>query len=353
MDLIAITSPSNLRYFFDYNGASFERFCCGLIGCGRTHGTGVLVVPELDRPKAEKASANEIFSWTDSEGYQTSFAKALKTVSGKSRTSEIGCESLITLDTIESFKSVIPQKAKFVPVSDAISKQREIKEKEEIRSIIHSASVLALAYSFAGDEIRAGLPEDEVGFEIRKHLLARGAASVHFCSVQSGKNGAVPHLETTKKKISKGDMVVVDISITNDKGYFADFTRTFAVGKADTKQREVYETVKLAQKKGEETVAEGVEASAIDRASRTIIRDAGYGDYFIHRTGHGLGLDVHEAPWIKEGNGERLKSGMVFTVEPGIYLPGKFGVRIEDNIVIDERGRVKNLTPITHDLVEL
>ena len=170
--------------------------------------------------------------------------------------------------------------------------------------------------------------------------------------VQSGPNSAIPHSTISPRVLQKGDMIVVDSSCPNIEGYYADFTRTFVLGKPNEKQKEVYEVVKRAEAAGVEESESRKSAQEVDRKTRSIIAKAGYGKYFVHRTGHGLGLEVHEAPYIREGNLENMENGIVFTVEPGIYLPGKFGVRIEDNVVI-ENGKAKNLTTLSHELIEL
>ncbi|MCL5067212.1 MAG: M24 family metallopeptidase, partial [Thaumarchaeota archaeon] len=173
-----------------------------------------------------------------------------------------------------------------------------------------------------------------------------------FCAVQSGANSAIPHHETSTRKIRKGDLVVVDISISGPAGYFADYTRTYSIGKPGKLQREVYEIVKKAQADAVEAAKSGVEAGLVDSAARSVIEKSGYGKYFFHRTGHGIGLEVHEAPWIRNGNQMKLLSGMAFTIEPGIYLSGKFGVRIEDNLLVEDSKTV-DMTKLGHDLIEL
>ena len=162
-------------------------------------------------------------------------------------------------------------------------------------------------------------------------------------------HGAHPHGRTGNRTLSKGDLLLIDFTTTVD-GYYADMTRTFVVGgQTDDRQQEVYETVKAANAAGREAARAGVTCQDVDRAARGVIDDAGYGDYFIHRTGHGLGLDVHEPPSMVEGNQLQLESGMVFTVEPGIYIDGWGGIRIEDNLVVTEN-RAESLTTFDRDL---
>jgi Xaa-Pro dipeptidase len=156
--------------------------------------------------------------------------------------------------------------------------------------------------------------------------------------VQFGENAAVPHGGPSDRKLRKGDVILVDTGHTAD-GYWSDLTRTFFFGRKTRDFKEVYEVVERAQKAGIKAVKPGATCQSVDRAARKVIEDAGYGDYFIHRTGHGLGLDIHERPYLVKGNRTRLRPGMTVTIEPGIYLPGRFGVRIEDDVVVTKTGR--------------
>jgi Xaa-Pro dipeptidase len=346
-DCIVITSLPNLKYYFNYGGASYERFCGGVISL--ESGKSALVVPKLDEGKTASSSVDGVFAWTDSEGYQKSLEDALKSIGGKSRI--FGCEDWITLYLMEAIKKVRAA-AKFESVSPTIADQRLIKEEEEIEALRSSSAKLGKGHEKIPQILKAGQSEIEAGYGIKKSLADLGAADVDFCAVQSGPNSAVPHSQTTQRKLSPGDMIVIDISCVDDSGYFADFTRTFSVGSPNEEQRKVYEVVKDAQSTGTTVAKPGIPARDIDRVVRGIIEKAGYGKYFVHRTGHGLGIEVHEAPWINGANASKLRSGMVFTIEPGIYLPGKFGVRIEDNIVLNATGN-ENLTHVAHELVQI
>ena len=164
-----------------------------------------------------------------------------------------------------------------------------------------------------------------------------GCETVDFAIVASGPNGASPHHEPDERVIGPGDSVVIDFGGTVH-GYHSDTTRTFHVGEPTADYREVYEVVRQAQAAGADAVQPGVEAQAVDAVARDIITDAGYGDYFIHRLGHGIGLDGHEDPYLVSGNTQSLEPGMAFSIEPGIYLPGRFGVRIEDIVICTDEG---------------
>ncbi len=347
VNCVALTSLPNLRYFFDYSGESFERFCCGLLT--RDGSKSALVVPRLDRAKAEKSAADTVYSWADSEGYAGALTSAVRDLGIKGRT--IGVELGITLGQMDSFRSSLGT-SDFVGITEETSGLRLIKDEEEVESLKRTARVLSSAYRKMPEFLLEGKREVEASFEIKQFLMSKGAEGVDFCAVQSGKNSAIPHSQPGRKKMEKGDMIVVDISCTNREGYFADFTRTFVVGKASERQKQVYSIVKKAQSQGCKAAMAGSSAQDVDRASRSVIEKEGYGEYFFHRTGHGLGLEVHEAPWIRGDNEQELERGMVFTVEPGVYLPGRFGVRIEDNLVVG-KSKAANITPLSHDLIEI
>ena len=194
----------------------------------------------------------------------------------------------------------------------------------------------------------AGRRESEVAADLDRLLREHGHSGVEFTVVGSGPNGANPHHEMSEQTIEDGDMVVLDFGGIKD-GYGSDTTRTVHVGEPTDEEREVHEIVRRAQQTGFEAVRPGVECQEIDRAARKVITDAGYGEYFIHRTGHGIGLTTHEPPYMIEGDTNVLEPGMCFSIEPGVYLPGRFGVRIEDIVTVTaEGGQRFNNTP--HEL---
>jgi len=347
VDAIFITSVPNLKYYFNYGGVAYERFCGGFISVSEEK--SALVVPKLDEGKTTNSSVEAVYAWRDSEGYQGSLGEALASIGGKPRV--FGCEDWTTLSLMEAVKKVRAP-ARFESISPIISEQRLIKEEEEIEALRSATSILEKGYEKIPDILKIGQTEVEAGYGIKKILGDYGATDVDFCAVQSGPNSAVPHSQTTPRKLSRGDMIVCDISCVNDAGYFADFTRTYSIGAPGKEERKVYEAVKAAQATGTNFARPNVQAKAIDQEVRGMIEKAGYGEYFIHRTGHGLGIEVHEAPWINSVNSSKVRPGMVFTVEPGVYLPGKFGVRIEDNLVLTSSGN-ENLTHLSHELIQI
>jgi Xaa-Pro aminopeptidase len=213
--------------------------------------------------------------------------------------------------------------------------RKEPIEIEALRQVAEQADRVAMRIP---NEIQfEGSTEHDVSMRVRNMLLEEGHDQANFAIVASGPNGASPHHEAGERAIGDGDMIVLDFG-GSLRGYKSDTTRTFVVGKPSEKQAEVHKAVLEANRAGRAAVAPGVPCQEIDRATRRVIEDAGFGKYFLHRTGHGIGLEVHEHPYIVEGNSLPLESGMAFSIEPGIYLPGEFGVRIEDIVTVTEDG---------------
>jgi Xaa-Pro aminopeptidase len=204
-----------------------------------------------------------------------------------------------------------------------------------------------------GEWLRPGRTEHAVGRAIAEAITDAGHSNVNFIIVASGPNAASPHHHTSERVIEAGDPVVVDIGGTMPDGYCSDCTRTYAAGAAPDPEFMAYYDVLLdAQRRSCDSVRPGVTAEAVDAAARDVIAAAGYGDLFMHRTGHGIGLEEHEEPWIVSGNDTALEPGMCFSIEPGIYLPGRHGARIEDIVVVTETG-VERLDTIDRELVVL
>ena len=206
------------------------------------------------------------------------------------------------------------------------------KSAAEVGALLEAGEAIDRVHANVPGWLKAGLTERQVGARIAEAILAEGHVQVDFVIVGSGPNAASPHHEVSDRVIEEGDVVVVDIGGTMPSGYCSDCTRTYAVGHAPDEFLAYYEVLRRAQDAATEFVRPGVSAESIDRTAREIIAGAGYGDWFIHRTGHGIGLESHEDPYIVEGNTIPLEPGMAFSIEPGIY-PGPHGARIEDIVV--------------------
>jgi Xaa-Pro dipeptidase len=227
----------------------------------------------------------------------------------------------------------------FLPGEACIDEIRLCKDSAEIAAMQEAVNIAQDALQATRALISPGITEKQLAAELTIQLLKHGSDSqLPFTPlVASGPNSANPHAFPSGRYIEEGDLLIIDWG-ANVGGYFSDLTRTFAVGEPDAEMKTIAQIVEQANTAAREIAAPGVAAQDVDLAARRVIESAGYGQYFIHRTGHGLGLDVHEGPYIRSGNSDILKPGMTFTIEPGIYLPGRGGVRIEDNVVITDQG---------------
>ena len=230
-----------------------------------------------------------------------------------------------------------------VPTTGIVEQLRSIKEPEELGFIIKAAALADIAFEQAKAIIRPGITEKEAAWEIEKILRQKGSEGMPFeIIVVSGPNSALPHARPTEKIICSGEPVLIDMG-ARISGYCSDFSRTLFLGKADKTFREIYNIVLKAQTTAVEGIESGMNASQADRLARSVVEQTGYGDAFGHGLGHGVGLAVHEFPTLGPNSSDSLADGMVFTIEPGIYLAGHGGVRIEDMVVL-ENGKARVLT---------
>ena len=242
--------------------------------------------------------------------------------------------------------------ALFEPLPAEFQFLRAVKDREEIALIRQAARIAAGALAAVREMIRPGVREDEIALELEYRMRRDGAERVSFETiVASGPNSACPHATPGRRAIADGDCVKVDYGAVY-RGYHSDETCTFLMGRASARQEEAYGLVREAHDRAIAAIRPGVSCGAIDRIARGYLEDAGMGRYFTHGTGHGVGLDVHEPPRLAAGRAEILEAGMVVTVEPGIYLPGVWGIRIEDTVLVTEEGS-ECLTPSPKDLTVL
>ncbi len=256
----------------------------------------------------------------------------------------------LTYASFKNYEEVVG--AELVPVSGAIEKIRLIKTEAEIKILKEAAEIADAAYKHILEFIRAGISELDVSNELEFFMRKAGATSSSFdIIVASGQRSALPHGVASDKIIEKGDFVTLDFGAYY-KGYVSDITRTLAVGEPDAKLKEIYQVVFDAQQMGMDGIKPGMTGKEADALTRDYISSKGYGAYFGHSTGHGIGLEVHEGPALSFKSDLKLEPGMVVTVEPGIYIPGLGGVRIEDDTVITEKGN-ESLTHSTKELIIL
>lgn len=305
----------------------------------------VLVVPTLEAPDAESAvgaAALTLRDWTDGKDPYAVTA-ALLDDGGRFGISD-NTWSLHLL----GLQRTLPGTS-YAALTDALPMLRAVKDAAEVDLLAAAGAAADAAF----EEIRkvpfAGRRESEVGHDLAGLLRRFGHSQVDFTIVGSGPNGANPHHEVGDRVIREGDMVVLDFGGLKD-GYGSDTTRTVHVGEPTEEERRVHDVVRAAQEAGFRAVRPGAACQDVDRAARAVITDAGYGEYFIHRTGHGIGVTTHEPPYMIEGEEQPLVPGMCFSVEPGIYLPGRFGVRIEDIVTVTEDGG-RRLNDTTREMV--
>ncbi|NED76756.1 aminopeptidase P family protein [Streptomyces sp. SID9944] len=305
----------------------------------------VLVVPTLEAPDAEQAPgapALTLRDWTDGKDPYAVTAALLD------RTGRFGISDNAWAMHLLGLQQTLPGTA-YTSLTTALPMLRAVKDAAELKLMAAAAAAADATF----EEIRkvpfSGRRESEIGAELAGLLRLFGHSQVDFTIVGSGPNGANPHHEMGDRVIERGDMVVLDFGGLKD-GYGSDTTRTVHVGEPTDEERRVHDIVREAQEAGFRAVRPGVACQEIDRAARAVIAEAGYGEYFIHRTGHGIGVTTHEPPYMIEGEEQPLVPGMCFSVEPGVYLPGRFGVRIEDIVTVTEDGG-RRLNDTTREMV--
>ena len=300
-----------------------------------------MIVPVLERPDAESAPGGSkltLSDWTDGTDPYEAVAPMLDPKGRYAISDAAWAMHLIGLQDRLADSA-------YVSMTEALPMLRAVKDADELERLTAASEAADAAFHDIVEAQFAGRKETDVGSDLADALKAHGHSEVDFTVVGSGPNGANPHHEVGERVIEEGDMVVLDFGGIVD-GYASDTTRTVHVGEPTDEERKVHEIVQQALEAGVEAVRPGVECQDIDRASRTVIADAGYGEHFIHRTGHGIGLTTHEPPYMVEGETHLLEPGMCFSIEPGIYLPDRFGVRIEDIVTVTEEGaRRLNATP--------
>ncbi|MFF5532163.1 aminopeptidase P family protein [Streptomyces cinerochromogenes] len=301
----------------------------------------VLVVPTLEAPDAEQATgaaALTLRDWTDGKD---PYAVTAGLLDDRGR---FGISDNTWAMHLLGLQRALPDTS-YASLTDALPMLRAVKDAAELDLLAAAGAAADATF----EEIRkvrfAGRRESDVGQDLAGLLRRFGHSRVDFTIVGSGPNGANPHHEVGDRVIRRGDMVVLDFGGLMD-GYGSDTTRTVHVGEPTEEERRVHDVVRAAQEAGVQAVRPGVACQEVDRAARAVITDAGYGEYFIHRTGHGIGVTTHEPPYMIEGEEQPLVPGMCFSVEPGVYLPGRFGVRIEDIVTVTEDGgrRLNNTT---------
>ncbi len=318
----------------------------------RSDGGMGIIAPSLEAPRVAQTlgSAVQVFAWADEEGHEGAFATACATMGLANSTLAVEYLQMRAIE-LKAFEAHAPG-VKLVALEQMFPAFRAIKDAGEIAATKRAVEIMERALRKAMEAIKPGTTEREIAAVYRAAVTEAGSEGMPFNPiVASGPNAANPHSVVSDRAIQPGDFVIIDCGATYG-GYVADITRTFAVGSVSAEAEQIYNTVLAANRAGCTRGGPDVACGEVDRAARAVIADAGFGQYFIHRTGHGLGMETHEPPYMVGGNEMPLEPGMIFTVEPGIYIEGKAGVRIEDDVVCTEHG-VEVLTSFERGLIHL
>ena len=341
-DLVAFAPGENMVYFTGLHFHLSERPILGLYS-----GQGLsFIIPELEVAKLEARPELEArrFMWSDSAGYKHAFSQAVAALLPAGASCALDGQTLRLFEWLALERAGVAA-ADLVDIGELFLDLRACKGQEEIakmqRAIDISEGALAAAMAWA----RPGMTERQIADRLGAEMMARGAQGNAFLLVLTGEKSGLPHGNTGDRVWGEDEFLLIDFGAYY-QDYPADITRTFCYGEPSAQMRAMYEAVYQANLAARAFAKPGVSCEAVDKVARDVIDGAGFGEYFIHRLGHGLGLSVHELPNIVAGNKQELQPGMVFTIEPGVYIPGLGGVRIEDNVVVTEDGiRVMTFYP--------
>lgn len=331
LDAIIVGPGPDLQYLVGVEGDTIERLTALVVGPSlRT----TVVVPRMELAKVRSTAVGElglaVADWVDGEDPYALVTAAVGTVS------RVGVsDALPALHVIPIGDRLGLRLELATPV---LREGRMIKDDEEIVELRRAGDAIDAVHRRVPEWLRAGRTEREVAADIAEAIVAEGHRTVEFVIVGSGPNGADPHHEVSDRVIEDGDVVVVDIGGAVPSGYNSDSTRTYVVGTPDPTAAERIAVLVQAQQAAVDAVRPGATAAEVDAAARTVLADAGLGEAFLHRTGHGIGVSVHEEPYIAPGNDLVLREGMAFSIEPGIYFAGEWGARIEDIVVVTADG---------------
>jgi Xaa-Pro aminopeptidase len=343
LDALLITPGPDLRYLTGYRARPSERLTCLVLPAA---GDPVLVLPRLERTGALASPVGplglELLDWADGADPFGLVAKALPA------TGPVAVDDHMPAAAVLGLRAALPDTEQRL-AGPVLGPLRTRKAPDEVAALRAAGAAIDRVHARMGEWLRPGRTERAVGRDVADAILAEGHEIVDFTIVASGPNGASPHHDVSGRVIGAGEAVVVDIGGTTEDGYCSDSTRTYVLGTAPAGFADSYAVLLAAQKAAVAAVRPGVTAESVDAAAREVITAAGYGEAFLHRTGHGIGVLTHEDPYIVDGNTQRLEPGMAFSVEPGIYVAGQHGARIEDIVVVTEDG-VERLNRTTREL---
>jgi Xaa-Pro aminopeptidase len=340
---LIITPGYDLRYLTGSRAQTFERLTALVIA---SSGEFTVVLPRMELAALRESAVADlglvVRDWVDGENPYRLVAQAL----GGAPAAVAVTDSMPALHLLPLAESlgVVP-----VLATGVLAALRMVKDAHEIEALSTAGAAIDRVHAEVPQFLRPGRTEAEIAADITNAIVAEGHSEAAFVIVGSGPNGADPHHECSDRELRPGDIVVVDIGGPVEPGYNSDCTRTYSLGEPAPDVAGQYAVLQRAQAAAVAAVRPGVSAESIDAAARDVLAEAGLAEYFVHRTGHGIGLSVHEEPYIVAGNGQPLAEGMAFSVEPGIYLPGRWGARIEDIVIVTADGALPvNTRP--HDL---
>ena len=335
-DAVAINPSPNLVYL---TGMHFHLSERPVICIFTSNNPPVLVLPELESAKLKDIGFNlHAFTYTeDISTWQNTFSNTVNSLGLKTGSVAVDDRGLRMLE-LRLLQSSLPNST-FDDAEALFADLRMCKDKIEFTAMQSAVDMAQEAMELLLQEVEVGMTEKEIASRLVQNSFKLGSsAELPFSPiVASGPNSANPHATPTDRKIQYGDLLLIDWGVNVD-GYFSDLTRTFSIREPSTQQTEIFNIVHQANQAAHSVVKPGITAGEVDKAARDVIEKAGYGKFFITRTGHGLGMQVHEPPYMRAGNERVLKPGMVFTIEPGIYIPDQDGVRIEDDVIVTENG---------------
>jgi Xaa-Pro aminopeptidase len=329
---LVITPGYDLRYLIGSRAETFERLTALVIPIS---GEPTVVVPRLELASLRDSAAVELAlpvrDWVDGED---PYDLVLAALGGEQvATAVTDAMPALHLLPLTAKLGVLP-----VLATNVLRTLRMIKDPAEVDALRKAGAAIDRVHARVPEFLVPGRTEADVAADIGKAIVAEGHSAAAFIIVGSGPHGADPHHEVSERELQAGDVVVVDIGGPYEPGYNSDSTRTYSLGEPSTEVAQRYSVLQRAQQAAVQAVRPGVTAEQVDAAARDVLAEAGLAEYFVHRTGHGIGLSVHEEPYIVAGNDLPLRPGMAFSVEPGIYFPGKWGARIEDIVIVTEDG---------------
>lgn len=331
-DALLITPGPDLRYLVGYDAVPLERLTCLVVPA---QGDPVLVAPLLERAAAAAspvgAAGLDIRTWGETDDPYRLVAGLLPGVG------RVGVDDHMWAVKALSLRAAMPRAEQFA-AGAVLSRMRMRKSPDEVAALLRAGRAIDEVHSAVPSLLRPGRTEREVGRDIAALIIEAGHVTADFVIVASGPNGASPHHEVSDRVLAVGDPIVVDIGGTMPDGYCSDETRTYALGDPGEEYLGAYDSLQRAQREAWEAVRPGMTCESIDAVARDRLESEGLGELFIHRTGHGIGLETHEEPYIVSGNRLPLEEGMTFSVEPGFYVEGRWGARIEDIVACGADG---------------